>query len=39
VHHNVPFSKTTFLELLQLLFLVFWKILHVLQFCLKCVKS
>ena len=39
VHHNLPFSKKTFLEMLQLLFLVFWKILHVLQFCLKCVKS
>ena len=39
VHHNVPFSKNPFLEILQLLFLLFWKILHVLQFCLNCVKS
>ena len=32
-------QKKPFLEMLQLLFLVFWKILHVLQFCLNCVKS
>tara|TARA_B100000809_G_scaffold152647_1_gene149997 strand:+ start:202 stop:501 length:300 start_codon:yes stop_codon:yes gene_type:complete len=39
VHHNVPFSKNTFLEILQLLFLFFWKILYVVQFCLNCMKS